>query len=244
MNKHRFGIIAVALLMVAAGLAEAQQRGLLERLGIRRSSTELSEGTIADGLKEALRVGIDRTIELVGKTNGYLKNDKIKINPPKTVQRFERPLRVAGYGPQYDEFVLSMNRAAENAAPVAKDIFVDAITEMTIDDARRILKGKDTAATEYLDEHTRDRLTKAFLPHVKKSMDTYSVTQKYDAVVGRVSDLPLGGALGGALDEDAVEKYTVDKALDGMFYVLGEQEKRIREDPAARATDLLKKVFQ
>lgn len=240
MFQHRLGIVAVLLVVVAAGVAQAQQRGFLERLGIKKSSSGLTESTIADGLKEALTVGIDRTIALVGKKNGYFKNDTIKIQPPKAIQRLERPLELAGYGPQIDEFVLSMNRAAENAAPVAKGIFVDAITEMRIEDARKILRGSDTAATEYLDEHTRDRLTAAFLPQVKKSMGMYSVTQKYQEVAGRVSELPFGRSLG----SESIEKYTTDKALDGLFYVLGQEEKRIRKDPAARATDLLKKVFQ
>jgi len=233
-------ILLVTLLTVVVTGANAQEDGLLKRLGFGRSSQDLSEGKIADGLREALSVGIDRTVTLVGKNDGYFKNEKIKIKPPKSVQRFERPLRAAGYGPEFDEFILSMNRAAEKAAPVAKDIFVKAISEMTIDDARSILKGSDTAATEYLDEHTREQLTETFLPHVKKAMDEYEVTTKYKAVAGEVSRLPFSRSFG----EDSVEKYTVGKALDGMFYMLGEEEKRIRKDPAARATELLQTVFK
>lgn len=234
-----FVLVSVLVLGFQVGDAAAQEGGFLKRLGFGRSS-DLSEGKIADGLREALTVGIDRTVTLVGKQDGYFKNDKIRIKPPNSVQRFDRVLRAAGYGPQIDEFVLSMNRAAEKAAPVAKDIFVNAIAEMTINDARSILKGSDTAATEYLKEHTREDLTKAFLPHVKKAMEEYDVTAKYKAVTQQASTIPFVRGFG----EDSVEKYTVGKALDGLFYMLGEEEKRIREDPAARATDLLKTVFK
>jgi hypothetical protein len=237
MKPVRIPLIIAAMLVSSAVLA--QEGGFLSRLGFKKSS-ELSETKISDGLREALSVGIDRTVTLVGKNDGYFKNEKIKIKPPKTVNRFDRALRAVGYGPELDEFVLSMNRAAEKAAPVAKDIFVKAISEMTIDDARAIFKGSDTAATDYLREHTRDDLTEAFLPHVKTAMAEYDVTAKYRAVTEQVSQLPFARGFG----DDSIEKYTVGKALDGLFYMLGQEEKRIRTDPAARATDLLKTVFK
>ncbi len=239
MESVRVARVLLGVLLMVGSAAAAQEGGFLKRLGIGRSS-ELTEGKIADGLREVLTVGIDRTVTQVGKSDGYLKNDKIRIRPPKAIERFERPLRAAGYGPQIDEFVLSMNRAAEEAAPVAKEIFVNAIAQMTIEDARGILKGSDTAATDYLHEHTREQLTELFLPHVKTTMEKYEVTAKYREVTGRVADLPFASGIG----EDSVEKYTVSKALDGLFYMLGEEEKRIRKDPAARATDLLKTVFK
>lgn len=214
--------------------------GFLQRIGIKKSSNALPETKIADGLKEALTTGIDRTIVLVGKDDGYFNNKNIKIPLPKTAERAERPLRAAGYGPQIDEFVLSMNRAAEKAAPLAKDIFVKAISEMTIDDARGVLKGSDTAATDYLNEHTRESLTEAFLPHVRETMAQYQVMEKYNAISKQASGLPF---ISGLADGN-VEKYTVGKALDGLFYMVGQEEKRIRQDPAARATDLLKTVFK
>ncbi len=228
----------VAVLLTAT-LASGQEDGFLKRLGFKSSSTPLTESTIADGLKDALKVGIDRTVVSVGKDDGYFKNSKIKIQPPKSFQRVEKPLRAAGYGPKIDEFTLSMNRAAEKAAPVAKDIFVNAIVEMNIDDAKKILNGSDTAATDYLKTHTRDKLTEAFLPHVKETMGQFDVMKKYNAVMQGSGSLPFVGDYADA----NIEKYTVEKALDGLFYVLGQEEKRIRENPSARATDLLKKVF-
>ncbi len=239
MRRRHVLLVGFVLLFATATWAQ-DDGGFLQRLGLKKSSTALPETKIADGLKEALTVGIDRTIVLVGKDDGYFTNKNIKIPLPKTVERVAGPLRAAGYGPQMDEFVLSMNRAAEQAAPLAKDIFVKAITEMTIDDARGILKGSDTAATDYLNEHTRERLTEAFLPHVRQTMAQYQVMEKYNAFAKQASGLPFVSGLA----DGNVEKYTVGKALDGLFYMVGQEEKRIRQDPAARATDLLKTVFK
>lgn len=237
----RTHVLLVGLVFLASSTLSAQESGgFLERIGLKKSSGALPESKIADGLKEALTVGIDRAIVIVGKDDGYFQNKDIKIPLPKTVQRVERPLRAAGYGKQIDEFVLSMNRAAEKAAPLAKDIFVGAITEMTIDDARGILKGSDTAATDYLDEHTRKQLTEAFLPHVRETMAQFQVMEKYSAVVQQSAGLPFVSGL----TDGNVDKYTVGKALDGLFYMVGQEEKRIRDNPAARATDLLQTVFK
>ncbi len=239
MDRRHFILIAAQGLLASA--ATAQEKSFLQKLGLKNSSAgALSESTIGDGLKEALATGIARAVELAGKNDGYFKNEKIKIPAPKSFQRIDKPLRLAGYGPQIDEFVLSMNRAAEKAAPIAKDIFVKAITDMSITDAKQVLHGGDTAATDYLNKHTRDRLTEAFLPPVKETMGQYDVMKKYNAVMEQSASLPFLKSRG----EDSLEKYTVGKALDGLFYLLGQEEKRIRQDPAARATDLLKKVFK
>jgi hypothetical protein len=150
----------------------------------------------------------------------------------------EKGLRLVGYGPQVDEFVLSMNRAAERAAPQAKKIFWDAIGEMTFDDARKILNGSDTAATDYFRAKTTDTLTAAFRPVVDRAMNEFGVTRQYKELVGRYQAIPF--AKSEALDIDG---YVVGKALDGLFHVLGEEEQKIRTNPAARVTDLLKEVF-
>jgi hypothetical protein len=189
-------------------------------------------------LKEALKVGTENTVKLTGRTDGYFMNQAIKILMPEKLQTLEKGLRLVGYGPQVDEFVLSMNRAAERAAPQAKKILWDAIGEMTFDDARKILNGSDTAATEYFRAKTTDKLTAAFRPVVDRAMNEFGVTRQYKELVGRYQAIPY--AKSEALDIDG---YVVSKALDGLFHVLGEEEQKIRTNPAARVTDLLKEVF-
>jgi len=234
MNRA-FGI-AIALLLIASPVW-AQFDRLLEGLGIGQQSG-LSDVKIGSGLKEALKVGTENTVNLTGRTDGYFQNKAIKILMPKTLQKLEKPLRLVGYGPQIDEFVLSMNRAAEKAAPFAKEIFWDAIVQMTFDDARKILGGSDTAATDYFKEKTSGKLATAFRPVAEQAMNKVGVTRRYKELVGRYENIPFTKSV--AFD---VDQYVVDKAMDGLFYVLGQEEQKIRKDPAARVTDLLKEVF-
>ncbi len=145
---------------------------------------------------------------------------------------------MVGYGDQIDEFVLSMNRAAERAAPFAKSIFWDAIGEMTFDDAKKILAGSDTAATDYFKDKTTDRLVETFRPVAEKAMNEVGVTRQYKGLVKRYEGIPFAKNV--AFD---IDQYVVEKALHGLFYILGQEEKKIRTDPAARVTDLLKEVF-
>lgn len=204
------------------------------------SSTKLSDTQIGSGLKEALKVGIENTIKLLGKTDGYLGNQAVKILMPESIRKLDPALRAIGQGPKIDEFILSMNRAAEKSAPLAADIFATAITEMSFDDAKKILQGGNTAATDYFKAKTYDYLLGIFQPSVRKAMDQYAVTQKFEQIAGKVQTLPFADKVGG-LD---VNKYVSSKALDGLFLVLGQQENKIRTDPAARVTDLLKQVFK
>jgi hypothetical protein len=203
-----------------------------------QSSGGLSESRIADGLKEALRVGTDQAVLRTGKKDGYFGNKLIKILLPDSIQSLEQGLRVAGFGPQLDEFVLSMNRAAEQAAPKAKEIFVDAITSMSIDDAKKILNGGDTSATDFFKRKTSKSLYKEFHPVIENTMNQVGTVQKYNEVLGGVNKLPLMKAE--TLD---VGDYVTDKALDGLFLIVAEEERDIRKNPAARVTDLLKDVF-
>ncbi|HEV2352378.1 MAG TPA: DUF4197 domain-containing protein [Terriglobia bacterium] len=198
----------------------------------------LGESKIASGLKEALRVGTENTVKSTGRKDGYFANAAIKILLPQKLRLMEKGLRLMGKGPQVDEFVLSMNRAAEQAAPLAQPIFLDALKQMTFDDARKILAGNNTAATDYFKQKTTGQLTTAFTPVVKKSMENVGVTKKYSRLMGVASDLPLGKP--GTLD---IDRYVVSKSLDGLFYVLGQEEAKIRKNPAAQVTPLLKQVF-
>jgi len=201
-------------------------------------SKGLSNETVVSGLKEALRVGSGNAVSLNGKVDGYFKNAAIKILMPEKLRSIEKGLRLAGQSRQVDEFVLSMNRAAEKAAPFAKDIFWVAIKRMTFSDATRILKGGNTAATDYFRGVTTEELTTAFQPIVTESMESIGVTRQYKVLAGRYNALPFPKSQ--AFD---VDRYVVDKALDGLFYVLAEEERKIRTDPAARVTDLLRTVF-
>jgi hypothetical protein len=199
---------------------------------------ELSDIKIGSGLKEALKVGTENTVNLTGKTDGYFLNQAIKILMPEKLQTLEKGLRMVGYGSQIDDFVLSMNRAAEQAAPYAKQIFWDAIGEMTFEDAREILAGNDNAATQYFKGKTTDKLTAAFQPVVEKSMNEVGVTKQYNELVGRYQAIPFVKS-----ETFDINQYVVTKALDGLFYVLGEEEHKIRTNPASRVTNLLKEVF-
>jgi hypothetical protein len=204
------------------------------------STTKSTNSKIDLGLKEALNVGIKNTITYLGKNNGYFANQAVKILLPAEVRKTEKVLRGIGFGPQLDEFTLSMNRAAEKAAPLAADIFSTAITEMSFDDANKILRGGDTAATDYLKTKTYNKLLDLFQPAVRKAMDEYNVTQQYDAINSKVQNLPLVGKV---IDLD-VNKYVSSKALDGLFYTLGKEETNIRKNPKARVTALLREVFK
>jgi uncharacterized protein DUF4197 len=230
------GAVALGLL---PGAAEAQLDQMLKGLTGGAAGAGLSDAKIGAGLKEALQVATEKTVGLTGKTDGYFTNQAIKILMPERLRTFESGLRAVGYGPQIDELVLGMNRAAERAAPQAKQIFFDAIGGMSFDDARKILNGGDTAATQYFKDKTTPQLTAAFRPVVERSMSQVGVSRQYKDLVSRFDAIPF--AKSQAFDLDG---YVVDKGLGGLFVVLGEQEKQIRTDPAARATDLLKEVFK
>jgi hypothetical protein len=189
-------------------------------------------------LKEALSVGTKKAVTQVAKPGGYLENEAIKILLPPNLRSAEKVLRAAGQGPKIDEFIASMNHAAESAAPEAANIFADAVKQMSIDDARKILNGSNTAITDYFKSKTSAQLATAFRPHVEAAMSKNGVTQKYQALAGQAPKLPFLNS--SSLD---INSYVVNKALDGLFYMLGQQETQIRTNPVARSTALLKQVF-
>ena len=186
--------------------------------------------------------GTERDRRVSGASRGQVVLELAPPRPgylPDKLRTVEKGVRALGQGEQVDQFVLSMNRAAEKAAPAAKTIFWDAITSMSFDDARRILGGGDTAATEYFRAKTGDALTAAFRPVVDDSMKDVGVVQKYDQLRGSYRSVPFASSL----PSFDIEEYVVAKALDGLFLVLGQEERKIRTNPAARVTDLLKQVF-
>jgi len=207
----------------------------MKSLGLKQGLTETE---IVDGLKQALEIGTSKAVMRVSKKNGYLKNPKIKIPLPENVQKAENILRNIGFGSKVDEFELSMNRAAERAAPKAKSIFWDAIKKIKFSDARQILEGPDNAATQYFRKKTSTHLRDELKPIVNQAMSEVGVTRIYKSIDRKIRALPFTKSLSFDLDE-----YVTDKALDGLFSMLAVEEKKIRQDPAARVTDLLKKVF-
>ena len=177
-------------------------------------------------------------MNLTGRVDGYFRNQAIKILMPDQLQAFEKGLRTFGFGPEVDDFVMSMNRAAERAAPQAKLIFLRTIQEMTFADAKQILNGSQTAATDYFKGKTTDKLTAAFRPEVEKAMNDVGVTRRYKELVGHFKAIPFAKS-----DLIDIDRYVVGKSLDGLFVMLAEEERNIRTNPVARVTDLLKEVF-
>jgi hypothetical protein len=221
-----------------AGFLEDLSRTVLSPT---QQQSSLDDSTIVKGLKEALATGTERAVTGVAKTDGYFGNQLIKILLPEKVQQAADILGTFGYQQQVDEVVLTMNRAAEKAAPKAAAFFGDAIRKMTVEDAKGILSGGNTAATEFFEKKTRSQLFDAFKPSVAKSMDQVGTARAYKEMVGKYDVTPLA-ALAGIPSLD-LDSYVTDKALDGLFKMVGEEEKKIRTNPAARTTDLLRKVF-
>jgi len=233
-------LLSFLLVLGCATYSAAQLDEVLKKAGEalgQRNTSSLSDDKIIAGLKQALQVSTGKAVSLTGKPDGFLKNEAIKILLPPKLETVGKGLRMIGMGAKVDELEVGMNRAAEQATPQAKQIFLAALKKMTFDDARHILTGNDTAATEYFKRTSSADLTTAFSPIVHRSMQRVGVVQQYDQFM---KSAPGGSALAGQFDLD---KYVVGKTLDGLFYMLGEQEKQIRKNPAARTTELLKEVF-
>ena len=237
--SHASHLLAFALIFATTSDATAQLDQLLR--GLPPSTTRgtgVGNATIADGLKQALQLGTSNAVGVTGKVDGYFRNEAIRILRPERLRSLERGLRAVGQGAEVDAFVLSMNRAAERAAPEAKPIFWDAIAAMSFDDARGILNGGNTAATDYFKTKTSDRLTAAFAPIVAQAMNEVGVTRQYKELTGRAQGLPF-------LNVEAfdLDRYVLGKALDGLFLVVADEERKVRTNPAARTTEILKDVF-
>ena len=235
MMRARKFLAVCGLIILTAGCAELDQ---LAKNVQGTVAPQNSLGKIIAGLKEALSVGTGNAVVDVSKAGGYFQNQAIKILLPQEIQQAGTALRQFGFGRVVDDFEHSMNTAAEHAAPQAKSIFLDAITQMTFDDARRILNGPDTAATDYLRAKTSQRIAGLFRPIVTDHMNQVGVTRLYKQMVEPLKVLPVASPVPVDLDG-----YVTDKALSGLFLMVAEEEKKIRRDPAARVTELLKDVF-
>jgi len=202
------------------------------------SGRGLSNDKITAGLKQALQISTGKAVAATGRPDGFLKNAAIKILLPDKLRTVGNGLRMVGMGSQVDALEVGMNRAAEQAAPAAKQIFINALTRMTFADARQILSGGDTAATDYFKRSSTDQLTTAFTPIVHKSMENVGVIRQYDQMMQN----PVAASFSKNQNLN-LDNYVVGKTLDGLFYMLGQEEKNIRHNPAAQTTTLLKQVF-
>jgi uncharacterized protein DUF4197 len=235
----RLTCAAVVAVLLGPASSSGQLPDLLKNLPqLPSSGAGLGDARIGEGLKEALKVGTENAVNLTGRVDGYFANQAIKILMPERLKSLEQGLRLIGQGDRVDELVLGMNRAAEKAAPAARQIFVDAIGEMGIDDARKILSGPDTAATDYFKGKTTGKLTTTFQPAVQRAMNEVGLARQYKDLRTQAQAIPFFRA-----EEYDLDRYVVGKSLDGLFHVVGDEERKIRTNPAARTTDLLKEVF-
>lgn len=233
-------IVTFALALCFATCAAAQLDQVLKKADEaldHGDAAGLSDSKIVAGLREALEVSTTKAVAVTGKHDGFLKNEAIRILLPPKLQGIGKGMRLLGMGEQVDDLEIGMNRAAEQATPQAKQIFLASLKKMTFHDARMILSGDDTAATDYFRRTSSEDLTTAFTPIVHASLQKVGVVRQYQHVI---KDAPGGSALASEFDLD---KYVVEKTLDGIFYTLGAEESKIRRNPAAQTTDLLKEVF-
>ena len=212
------------------------------------SVSGLSPDQMVGGLKEALGKGVEHAVASLGRPNGFLTNLNVKITMPAKLQSVEKGLRAVGQGQLVDEFISSMNRAAEQAVPTAAAVFGDSIRLMSVTDATGILSGTNDAATQYFRRTTQTNLHAKFYPLVQKATDEVGVTSRYKQMMGKFSTAGSFGGLFGnkspaKLETADIDSYVTDKAMDGLFKMVAEEEKNIRANPVARTSDLLKKVF-
>jgi hypothetical protein len=198
----------------------------------------LSKADAASGLKQALADGSTTAVAKLGTENGFLGNPKVKIPLPPALQRIESALRYTGMRKQADELVLAMNRAAEAAVPEAKTLLIESVRKMSIQDAKGILTGGDTAATNYFKRTTESQLTQRFLPIVKKATDQVGLAEQYNSLAGQAVQLGL------ITEQQAtIERYVTQKTLDGLYLMIAEQEKAFRQNPMSATSDIVKRVF-
>lgn len=234
-------LVIVLVFALVAGIPALGTSGLLDQLQQILSSSEQKgsdDSTVVSGLKEALSVATGNAVATVAKTDGYFSNQAIKILMPEKIRTVADMAGKLGFQREVDDFILSMNRAAEHAAPKAEEYFVQAVKEMTFGDAKKILNGGDTAATQYFKSKMFDNLYNAFKPDVSATMNEVGVTRSYKAMIEKYQSIPFMKAESLDLDQ-----YVTQKSLDGLFTIVGQEEKKIRTNPEAQVTDLLKKVF-
>ena len=235
--------VAVALPLVLLICCQSRAQIDLRNLGGLKpssgsGSSSLTSDQASGGLKEALSRGISTSVASTGKPGGFLNNPAIRIGMPPKLARVEQAMRAAGMSSQIDAFEKSMNAAAEEAAPQAKSILLDSLKQMSFTDARGVVTGGNTAGTQYFQRTSTTPIQAAFKPIVERSMSRTGVTEQFTALMSRAPAVPFMKTP--SID---INQYVLDKATDGLFHVMGEEETRIRTNPAAQVTPLLKTVF-
>lgn len=221
--------------IIAAGLAVGGL-GVLASSGAQAAS--YSEADAASALRLALQRGSESAVNLLGRPGGFLDNPQVRIPLPKSMASAAKIMRSLGQGKQIEELETALNRAAEAAVPEAKPLLLDAVRSMTVSDAKQILSGGDTAVTDYFAGKTRAPLSERFLPVVRATTDRMSLARRYNELAGQGAQFGLVKA-----EEADVARYVTTKAMDGLFLVIGEEERRMRRDPVGTGSALLKKVF-
>jgi hypothetical protein len=233
------GKIFITVVLIASACSSAQINQTMTEVNKALGSEQpLTTDEVAAGLKEALIKGTSTGSDQASMLDGYFKNPQIKIPLPPDIQKIETKLRNIGLGSEVDKFILTLNRGAEDAAKEAKPIFIGAIKQMTVQDAWGILKGSDRAATDYLKKTTSAALREKFQPVIANSLNKVEATKYYSTIVTKYNQIPLVEKINPDLND-----YATTKAMDGLFLLISNEEKKIREDPLARTTELLKKVF-
>jgi hypothetical protein len=230
MDRRQFNSFSITALALWAATALQEAHAI--------SLADLTNADATKGLKTALEKGASSAINLLGVTDGFLGNDKVRIHLPGYLEDAAKLLRTFGQGDKVDELVTSMNRGAEAAVPMAKNLLVGAVQSMTVTDAKGILSGGETAVTEFFATKTRPALGQKFLPIVTKATAKVGLADKYNQVAGKASELGL------VKKEDAnIQQYVTGKALDGLYFMISEEEKKIRENPVGYGSAILSKVF-
>ncbi len=207
----------------------------------QQSVNQLSNQDVVAGLKEALNVGIRNAVDVTSVTNGFLKNNEIKLPFPEDAEKVKEKAIEWGMKSQVDKIVTTLNRAAEDAVKTATPIFVNAIKNMSIQDGFKILNGGEGAATDFLERNTKTELVKAFSPKVQKSIEKVKLTEYWEPVAKKYNQAMI--FTGGEKVNTDLNQYVTEKAIEGLFTMVKKEENKIRKDPAARVTDLLSKVF-
>lgn len=231
-------IAVIFLLSVSDSSAQLFDSFKKQAEKILKNPSGFSEKEAADAIKQALTNGTSKGVDILSKTDGYLKNPAVVIPLPPEAKKVEATLRDMGLGEKVDEAVVALNRAAEDAASGAKDIFIHAVEQMTVQDAIAIVKGDSIAATNYLKKTTTAALTEKFTPVIQASLEKTKATRYWETVFTSYNKIPFVQKVNPNLTE-----YATQKALEGLFYMISREEAEIRKNPAARVTDLLKKVF-
>lgn len=230
MDRRHFNSTSANLFAAVIVLATAKAHAL--------SLSDLTDAEASAGLKTALEKGALAAVSLLGRPDGFLGNEKVRIPLPGFLEDAAKLLKTFGQGKRVDELLTAMNRAAESAVPMAKNLLVGAVNSMSVTDAKKILTGGDTSVTDFFAGKTREPLGVQFLPVVTRATEKVSLAAKYNRVASKAAGMGLVGK-----DEAKIENYVTGKTLDGLYFVIGEEEKKIRRDPVGTGSAILKKVF-